>query len=117
MNWTNLLTQGASLCSVLYFIWKGSRVIKESLRTHTEAIKNAAKSQERSQAKSDAEKARFETLWSLVEIQGELIEEIHDFLAKSPEDREKAEFRIRNTTKKLHKKASDRLASHHTDFT
>lgn len=124
MNWTIVLANGVAFCTILVFVWKAYQKIGKAIREMVQSIQDsaiaqakAAQAQAEAQAKSKADKQRTEVLWGIVELQGELIAEIQDHLAKPPKEREAAEFHVRRTTANLQKKATDRLNSLHTDFT
>lgn len=128
MKLTELLGQLVAFCTLLAFIWEASKTVSKAIKNQADAIRESATaqaesqlkattSQAESQAKSKAEKARTEALWAVVEVQGEMIEEICDYLSKPLVEREKSEFRIRKATKNLEEKAFDRLKSYRTDFT
>lgn len=116
MDWTNLIANLVGLCAVLTFIWKGSRLIERAVKENAKTIRENALAQAKTQARSEAEKARTEALWSISEIHGELISEIQEHLKQPPEIREKKDFFVRRTTDQLEKKAFKRLASYQTDF-
>lgn len=106
MNWATfsvVVGSIASLMAILAFIYKGSKVVASAIKEE----KN----------KNKAERARIETLWAIVQIQGEMIREVQNHLALPPEERESKEFYIRSSMSNLEQQAFERLASHRTDFT
>ncbi|MEG4944641.1 hypothetical protein [Microcoleus sp. F4-D5] len=117
MNWTNILANLAALCAVLAFIWKGSRIVEKAISDSAVSKAEAETRARESEARARADRARFETLWSIVEIHGEVLNDVQVHLSLPPGEREEREFHVRSSTTRLEKKAIERLASHRTDFT
>ncbi|MEG4208422.1 hypothetical protein QUA20_31730 [Microcoleus sp. Pol7_A1] len=117
INWTNILANLAALCAVLAFIWKGSRIVEKAIRDSAVSKAEAETRTREAEARARADRARFETLWSIVEIQGEVISDVQNHLSLPSGEREGKEFHTRSSTTRLEKKAIERLASHRTDFT
>lgn len=105
MNWATfsvIVGSIASLLAILAFIYKGSKVVASAIKEE----KN----------KTRSERARFETLWAIVQIQGEMLREVQNHLALPPAEREIREFHLRSSMSNLEQQAFERLASHKTDF-
>lgn len=117
MNWTNILANLAALCAVLAFIWKGSRIVEKAIRESAISKAEAENRTRQAEARARADRARFETLWNIVEIHSEVINDVQTHLSLPPGEREEKEFHVRNSTTRLEQKAFERLASHHTDIT
>ena len=117
INWTNILANLAALCAVLAFIWKGSRIVEKAIRDSAISKTEAEAKAREAEARARADRVRFETLWSIVEIHGEVLNDVQAHLALPPDERKEKEFHVRSSTTRLEKKAIERLASHRTDFT
>ncbi|NQE38377.1 hypothetical protein [Microcoleus asticus] len=117
INWTNILANLAALCAVLAFIWKGSRVVEKAIRDSAVSKAEAETRTREAEARARADRARFENLWSIVEIHGEVLSDVQIHLSLPPAQREKTDFHVRSSTTRLEQKGFERLASHRTDFT
>jgi hypothetical protein len=108
INWTSIITNGASLTVILIAIWKGSRVLEQ-------AIRESAISKSDAERKSKAQQERISTLENIAEIQGGRLDDIEYHLAKNPEEKEV--FYPRRAMPNLEKKAFRKYGKIDTDFT
>ena len=108
INWTNIITNAASLTVILIAIFQLSRGLER-------AIKEAAIAKDRADNKSAAQQERISILEGLVDILSERLNEVEEHLVK-PNDEHSQYFR-RKAIPRLEKKALKRYQKVDTDLT